>query len=226
MHSAAEIGTSLAAQRTSTEAGLSYYRARYYDPQNGRFLGEDPLRFSIGLNFYAYVGNDPVDESDPSGLCPCGYHRVRLYISPNFFGPGKPDYHWYRLDSNGGWSSKHGGAPVGPQVLGSTPDQDAASAVAGQYTVFCGAMCAPNQGGLPIYNRAPWNDPDHIHTNNCFSYACDVLHPRGPTHMPQPGEGFGHPMPFPFKCVDAIQAAMLGGLTADPFEPLPLLPKK
>lgn len=44
------------------------YRARYYDPSNGRFLNEDPLGFGGGLNFYSYVGNDPVDLIDPSGL--------------------------------------------------------------------------------------------------------------------------------------------------------------
>ena len=50
-----------------------------------------------------------------------------------------PDYHWYRQDSNGLWSSKHGGTKVGPQV--SSPDTDAHS---WGYNVFCGTMCAPN----------------------------------------------------------------------------------
>jgi RHS repeat-associated protein len=31
----------------------SYYRARYYDPLPGRFISEDPARFSGALNFYA-----------------------------------------------------------------------------------------------------------------------------------------------------------------------------
>ena len=40
---------------------VSYYRARYYDPQAGRFLSEDPLGFGgNGTNFYAYAGNDPI----------------------------------------------------------------------------------------------------------------------------------------------------------------------
>jgi RHS repeat-associated protein len=47
----------------------SYYRARFYDPQAGRFLGEDPIRwFSGSANFYGYVHNDPVDLIDPLGL--------------------------------------------------------------------------------------------------------------------------------------------------------------
>jgi RHS repeat-associated protein len=55
-----------------SETGLYYYRARYYDPSNGRFISEDPLRFKAGINFYSYVKNNPVVDNDPSGLAPAG----------------------------------------------------------------------------------------------------------------------------------------------------------
>lgn len=43
--------------------------ARWYDPENGRFLSEDPVGFEGGdVNLYAYVGNNPVNRFDPSGL--------------------------------------------------------------------------------------------------------------------------------------------------------------
>ena len=45
----------------------SYYRARYYDPQSGKFISEDPIRFSAGVNFYAYVTNSPFNFTDPTG---------------------------------------------------------------------------------------------------------------------------------------------------------------
>jgi RHS repeat-associated protein len=52
-----------------TETGLYFYRARYYDPVTGHLLSEDPMRFASGtFNFYPYADNDPVGESDPSGL--------------------------------------------------------------------------------------------------------------------------------------------------------------
>jgi RHS repeat-associated protein len=51
-----------------SETGLYYYRARYYDPAAGRFLSEDPFRFSAGINFYAYVENEPIGLLDPYGL--------------------------------------------------------------------------------------------------------------------------------------------------------------
>jgi RHS repeat-associated protein len=53
------------------ETGLSYLKARYYDPAQGRFLSPDPLGFSGGdANLYRYAGNDPINRSDPSGLRP------------------------------------------------------------------------------------------------------------------------------------------------------------
>src|SRR5205823_2278439 len=48
--------------------GLQYLQQRYYDPAVGRFISADPLSFDGGLNLYDYVGNDPVNGADPSGL--------------------------------------------------------------------------------------------------------------------------------------------------------------
>jgi RHS repeat-associated protein len=47
---------------------LLYYRARWYDPDQGRFLSEDPIGFNGGSNFFAYAGNDPLSLIDPLGL--------------------------------------------------------------------------------------------------------------------------------------------------------------
>ncbi len=44
------------------------YRAGYYEPATGRFLSEDPSGFKASTNFYPYVTNDPVDQTDPTGL--------------------------------------------------------------------------------------------------------------------------------------------------------------
>jgi RHS repeat-associated protein len=51
-----------------SEVGLYSYRERVYDPSVGRFVSEDPIRFTAGNNFYDYVYNDPTDYTDPSGL--------------------------------------------------------------------------------------------------------------------------------------------------------------
>ena len=50
------------------ETGLYYYRARYYDPMEGRFISKDPLGFSGGdVNLFAYAGNNPLNFTDPNG---------------------------------------------------------------------------------------------------------------------------------------------------------------
>jgi RHS repeat-associated protein len=48
--------------------GLIYYRARYYDPTIGRFISRDPAGMPDGVNRYVYVGNDPVNGTDPTGM--------------------------------------------------------------------------------------------------------------------------------------------------------------
>ncbi len=56
------------ARDADSESGLYYYRARYYAPQIGRFLSEDPIRFEGGTDFFAYVHNNPARFKDSSGL--------------------------------------------------------------------------------------------------------------------------------------------------------------
>ncbi|OUS03834.1 hypothetical protein A9Q81_06815 [Gammaproteobacteria bacterium 42_54_T18] len=53
--------------REPDASGLMYYRARYYDPDMGRFTQADPLGFVNGVNQYAYVLNSPVNYVDPWG---------------------------------------------------------------------------------------------------------------------------------------------------------------
>jgi RHS repeat-associated protein len=120
-----------------TETNLQFSRHRYYDPNVGRFLSEDPLGFESGPSFYVYVSNDPATFFDPSGL---------------------------------------------------------------------------QQQGAPVYNPGTWNDPGHVGTNNCYSYACNVLHPPGPIHYPQPGEDHGYNLPFNFNCIDVKVGARKDGL--------------
>jgi len=55
-------------RESETGAGLYYNRARYYEPSAGRFLGADPTGLRGGMNRYAYVGGNPVNRRDPSGL--------------------------------------------------------------------------------------------------------------------------------------------------------------
>ena len=58
-------------EQVDAELGLIFLRARYYDPQVGRFITPDPWRGQDNLpqttNRYVYVTNNPVSQIDPSG---------------------------------------------------------------------------------------------------------------------------------------------------------------
>jgi RHS repeat-associated protein len=63
-----------------TKTNLYFYRARYYDQSAGRFLSEDPARFSESTNFYPYVGSNPLTYKDPfgQGIVDCAAELARL----------------------------------------------------------------------------------------------------------------------------------------------------
>jgi RHS repeat-associated protein len=55
--------------RENDGTGLQFDRARYYSPTFGRFISQDPIGIGGGdVNLYAYVANDPINLTDPSGL--------------------------------------------------------------------------------------------------------------------------------------------------------------
>ncbi|MCL5048806.1 MAG: RHS repeat-associated core domain-containing protein [Firmicutes bacterium] len=63
--------------------GLIYLINRYYDPLKGQFISVDPLVAQTGQP-YSYTGGDPVNLTDPSGMCPYGLEVC----------PGLPQYQY------------------------------------------------------------------------------------------------------------------------------------
>ncbi|MBI4355471.1 MAG: hypothetical protein HY597_03335 [Candidatus Omnitrophica bacterium] len=67
-------------QRLDPETGLYYFRNRYYDPKTGRFIERDPIGYAGGsLGLYEYVGNNPTNATDPSGLYEEDFHYYAVY---------------------------------------------------------------------------------------------------------------------------------------------------
>lgn len=83
-----------------SETGLYYYRARYYDPNTGRFLNEDPSRFAAGVDFYVYVDNNSTNLFDPSGLLQVCCRKADIGKTTTRVGLG-PACHCFLKMSNG-----------------------------------------------------------------------------------------------------------------------------
>jgi RHS repeat-associated protein len=124
-------------QYTSSDTGLIYMRARVYDPATAQFLTVDPLA-GITRAPYNYAGDNPVNESDPTGLS--GVFGTG--IGPNI----GPDINW---SEEGFWSTvEH--VTLGVAGVGDTLATGITTAIATPIC-FAGVSAAPVIGQIAGY---------------------------------------------------------------------------
>jgi RHS repeat-associated protein len=82
------------------ETGLYYYRARYYNPQIGRFLQTDPIGYGAGMNWHSYCGNNPVNWIDAYGYDPIAAAQPTMPATGAVYDANNKKWWWL----SGEWS--------------------------------------------------------------------------------------------------------------------------
>ncbi len=105
-------------------AGAYYLRARYYDPDVGRFLSTDPFlgdaASPISLHRYLYANDNPIAFSDPSGEMTLGEVAVSIGIYGGLLAiPTVIAGSYYRtLSGEFSWTGPAGVVALDPSLFG------------------------------------------------------------------------------------------------------------
>lgn len=96
------------------ETGLERFGARDYDPTIGRWVSKDPILFGGGQsNVYVYVGNDPVNRKDPTGLAVYLCSRIAELTGNQQKDLANGFRHWWIWNSEFGSEAGMGPTPGG-----------------------------------------------------------------------------------------------------------------
>jgi RHS repeat-associated protein len=141
--------------------GIVHMNGRVYDPALGRFLSADPLIGDLGdsqsVNPYAYVGNRPLNASDPTGYLADG--GLSIYVG-KFIVDSILSSLAYGLLS-------HGGLPPPPATA--LPGWSAQNGVG-----LCGAgTFSPTCGGTILYAGAPGTGRGGVPTSTWAETSID-----------------------------------------------------
>jgi len=186
----------------------SYYRARYYDPNTGRFLSEDSIGFEAGANFYEYGGDNPADLTDPFGLqsplppgcsppflTPCGppLYGPPLGLPPKPQPPAVPSW-WPGTGPGSGSASKTGPAPA-PQP----------------------APAAGGQGGCPKDPCDPSNFPGYAQDAAAPAGGKGPISNAGRSLQKHSGRGQGFPTPNgPPSAINSVAQTLIEEILTNP----------
>jgi hypothetical protein len=134
---------------------------RYYDPDVGRFISEDPVGLTAGINLYTFAGNDPVNGYDHDGTCFVACWIIDLIIGAvagtvanevnNLFSHSAPPFSSAFL---GGICSGGPNAPPQPPPRGPKPPIPVNT-----FRLTPGCAAAVVGGAIVIYEVYRWVTP-------------------------------------------------------------------
>ncbi len=185
------------------ETGLYYYRARYYNPQIGRFLQTDPIAYGDGMNLYRYCHNNALTWVDPLGLS-INDRIAEGYVVFGYAFAGGTWYVLYETPDGRTWNM----AGIGYAVLSTGPAEVATATAPDGQTIYFASGHDP-YGDLP--------DPD-------MRGDCDPLTPEEVAELgltppstppasacPAPGRTYDPPMEvhdpwwrYPFHLINLL----------------------
>ncbi|HKY26732.1 MAG TPA: RHS repeat-associated core domain-containing protein [Pyrinomonadaceae bacterium] len=176
--------------RENDATGLYYYRARYYSPTLQRFISQDPVGFAGGdTNLYAYVANDPVNNTDASGLA------ADIAVDLGFIG-----YDIYELATGGPKDRTSNLIALGADVVG---------AIVPFVTGLGAATRAARAAGTySDIRRAGLRDAHHVIQDAAVRDLPGYSRSAAPAvHLPGPSTKVGSP----HYCATRVQAQRGGG---------------
>ena len=140
------------------DTGLYYYRNRWYDPEIGRFISEDPIGFAGGdINLYGYVWNNPQSWTDPSGNSACDSQKRKRQRIP--CPPTLSDV----IEGNK-WNSKGWFKDVSNRVLAQASKHDKDRVDSGRYKEV-GGWFLMNPRGSRVTAVIKKSEPEPIDTS-------------------------------------------------------------
>ena len=184
------FGTSTATGETSTNpfqftgrendgTGLYHYRYRYYSPEMQRFISEDPIRLSGGLNYFSYVHDNPINWIDPLGL----EILVCSRAVQGFPFVGNHAYPWDTTTDTA--AGMRGSSGSGARANEDGPSQDSCNEVEGS---------KGKEKEIMDYMSEHQNDGIWFPgINDCHNAVMDAIANSGLKYPGAPGGRLGHP---------------------------------